>query len=138
MSETGGLPRRLAGFSDLSVSPSGKAVFFRLNMQDGDSLTAGCAPKDAVLFAAHLISLAQQADSRDTTAPPAAAEPGDWVDAVTMEPTSVALADGRGPGEVAVVFTVGRLRFSFLCPTAGLARLLPDLQRLAAGQPFPQ
>jgi hypothetical protein len=45
MSETGGLPRRLAGFSDLRVSPSGKAVFFRLYMQDGDSLTAGCAPQ---------------------------------------------------------------------------------------------
>jgi hypothetical protein len=55
MSETGGLPRRLAGFSDLRVSPSGNAVFFRLDMQDGDSLTAGCAPKDAVLLGAHLI-----------------------------------------------------------------------------------
>jgi hypothetical protein len=47
------------------------------------------------LLGAHLINLAQQADSRNTTSPLAAAEAGDWVEAVTMEPTSVAIADGR-------------------------------------------
>jgi hypothetical protein len=131
-------PKQIVGLSDLPASNDGKSLFFRLDMKNGESIHVGCGPKGAVLMGAHLIGLAQQADSRKVTSPPAAAETGDWVDAVTMEPTSIALADGRGPGEVAVVFAVGRLRFSFLCPTAGLARLLPDLQRLAAGQPFPQ
>jgi hypothetical protein len=131
-------PKQIVGLSDLRASPDGKSLYFRLDMKDGESILAGCGPNGAVLMGAHLIGLAQQADSLNTTSPTTAAEAGDWVDAVTMEPTSVALGDGRGPGEVAVVFTIGRLRMSFLCPTAGLARLLPDLQRLAAGQPLPQ
>jgi hypothetical protein len=44
MSETGGLPRRLAGFSDLRVSPSGTAVFLRLDMQDGTRSRLGTHP----------------------------------------------------------------------------------------------
>jgi hypothetical protein len=131
-------PRQIVGLSDLRASDDGKSLYFRLDMKDGESILAGCGPKGAVLIGAHLIGLAQQADSKNITSPTTAVETGEWVDAVTLEPTSVALADGRGPGEIAVVFTIGRLRISFLCPTAGLARLLPDLQRLAAGQPLPQ
>jgi hypothetical protein len=109
-------PAFISSMSNGAAQQDGSAVAFEIQTNDGNSYPFACATVDVEKVVSWLIGLGVLADDARRAQGGADPAPKTQMSATPVPVKHVALAAGKGPGEVAVAFDMGLFDLAFNLP----------------------